>query len=128
MAKQWTFRMVQEQVIVPKVEPASVTPLLSPTEEKDLTPTVTPSSEPDFRQSIGVTAEDEGDEGVCDVVELGNDEGPGYVGGRNLDADETPYSSKASSGYEKRERVLVDVGPDEQAEGYRGVEGGTGIP
>lgn len=114
--KQWPFRTVQEQIVVPEVEPSSPTPLLLTTEEKELTPTS--STGLDLRMRIGVTVEDEG---VCDVDMVGNDEGSGYMRG-NLDADETPYSSKASSGYETREKVFVQVAPDEQAEGYRGTD------
>lgn len=112
--KQWTSRAVQETDLVTEVGPTSPTPLLSP-EETNLTPAVTPSIEPDFRLTIGVSTQDED---VSDNVEVGNDDGPGYTQGRNLDEDEELCSNEATSGYEKRD-VFVELAPDELAEGYR---------
>uniref|UniRef100_A0A8C9Y1A9 Uncharacterized protein n=1 Tax=Sander lucioperca TaxID=283035 RepID=A0A8C9Y1A9_SANLU len=107
--KQWTVGLVQETVSVPEVEATSPTPLLL-TEENEYAATVTPSTEPELRLAIGVSTEDEG---VSNDVEVGNDEGPGYMPGSNLDEDEAP------SGYESRP-VLVELAPGELAEGYRG--------
>ncbi|XP_039639840.1 interferon gamma receptor 1-like isoform X2 [Perca fluviatilis] len=109
--KQWTGGpgLIQETVSVPEVEATSPTPLL-PTEENEFTATVTSSTEPELRLPIGVSTEDEG---VSDDVEVGNDEGPGYMPGSNFDEDEAP------SGYESRP-VLVEFAPGELAEGYRG--------
>lgn len=109
--------MVQEQVLVPEVGPTSPTPLLPTTEEKegkDFTSSITSSTDPDLLLPIGVWTEDK-----VDVVEVKNDEGPGYMHGSNLDVDETQLGSGAPSGYEKRP-VFVDLAPDELAEGYRG--------
>ncbi|XP_078128479.1 growth/differentiation factor 10b isoform X2 [Sander vitreus] len=106
--KQWTVGLVQETVSVPEVEATSPTPLLL-TEENEYTATVTPSTEPELRLPIGVSTE----EGVSDDVEVGIDEGPGYMPGSNLDEDEAP------SGYESRP-VLVELAPGELAEAYRG--------
>ncbi|KAI3363354.1 hypothetical protein L3Q82_011979 [Scortum barcoo] len=114
MVKQLPFRAVQEQVIVAEVGPPSPTPLLPSTE--DLPSTVSPSTDYDVRLPLGLPAEDEG---VC-VEEVRNEEGPGYMGGGDFDDDDTLYDSKPSCGYEKREKVLVDLAPDEQTEGYRG--------
>ncbi|XP_071336307.1 growth/differentiation factor 10b [Trachinotus anak] len=115
---QNTAGTAQEQFTVATVEPASPTPLLhSCSEESEVTATVTPTSEPEFRLPIGVSREDKD---LNDVAGEGqpNDEGHGYMEGGNLDEDETVNSSGASSGYEKRQ-VLVDMGDDELAEGYR---------
>lgn len=109
--------MVQEQVSVPEVDPTSPTPLLPTTEEKEgkeFTSSITSSTEPDLRLPIGVWTE-----GKVDVVEVKNDEGPGYMQGSNLDVDETQLGSGVPSGYEKRP-VFVELAPDEPAEGYRG--------
>ncbi|XP_037638163.1 interferon gamma receptor 1-like [Sebastes umbrosus] len=113
--KQLTLGNPQETCFVPEVGPVSPTPLLS-TEEKDFTPTVTPSTVPDLRLRLGVTTEDEG---MSVDVEEKNDEGPGYMKGRHLDEDDELHSSEVPSGYEKRP-VLVELAPDELAEGYRG--------
>ncbi len=102
---------------MPTVEPSSPTPLLPTTEEKELTSDVTLSTEHDFRMPIGVN--EVKDKGICDE-DVSNDPEPEYIVGKNLDADETLYHSKGFSGYEKREKVFIEVGPDEQAEGYRG--------
>ncbi|XP_028458983.1 interferon gamma receptor 1-like isoform X2 [Perca flavescens] len=107
--KQWTVGLVQETVSVPEVEATSPTPLLL-TEENEFTATVTSTTEPELRLPIGVSTEDER---VSDEVEVGNDEGPGYMQGSNFDEDEAP------SGYESRP-VLVEFAPGELAEGYRG--------
>ncbi|XP_032396878.1 growth/differentiation factor 10b isoform X2 [Etheostoma spectabile] len=107
--KQWTVGLVQETVNVPEVEATSPTPLML-TEEKEFIATVTPSTESELRLPIGVTTEDES---VSDDVEVGIDEGPGYMAGSKLDEDEAP------SGYESRP-VLVELAPGELAEGYRG--------
>ncbi|XP_034753456.1 interferon gamma receptor 1-like isoform X2 [Etheostoma cragini] len=106
--KQWTVRLVQETVTVPEVEAISPTPLML-TEEQEFAATVTPSTESELRLPIGVTTEDES---VSDDVEVGIDEGPGYMAGSKLDEDEAP------SGYESRP-VLVELAPGELAEGYR---------
>lgn len=113
--KQWTFGAVQENVFVPEVGPTSPTTLLT-TEEDELTPVVTPSAEPDLRLPLGMSTKDEG---VSVDVEEGHDEGPGYKQGGNLDEDDALYSSDVPSGYEKR-AVVVELAPDELAEGYRG--------
>ncbi|XP_035461505.2 interferon gamma receptor 1-like isoform X1 [Scophthalmus maximus] len=99
----------QEQIIVTKVEPSSPTPLLLHQEEEEFTPAATPAAEPpDLRLRIGVTQADD----VCDVTEVGHPEEGGH-----LDEEETP-NYEVPSGYEKRE-VLVEMGPDDLAEGYR---------
>uniref|UniRef100_A0A3B4V434 Interferon gamma receptor 1 n=1 Tax=Seriola dumerili TaxID=41447 RepID=A0A3B4V434_SERDU len=108
----------QDEFAVPTLEPSSPTPLLSPhSKEDEFTLTVTPTAEPDFRGRIGLSGEGED---VRDDVEEGhlNDDRHEYMEGGNLDEDGTQNSSDVSSGYEKRE-VLVDMGEDELAEGYR---------
>lgn len=112
--RQWTFSPVPDPVVMSEVEPTSPLPLLT-NDGYEATPTATPSTEIDVRLRIGVTE----DEGVCDV-DVKNDDGeePGYMRGRNMEGDESPPPSERS-GYEKRP-VLVELGPDEQAEGYRG--------
>lgn len=105
--------MVQEQVSKPEVEPTSPT-LLLPEEKESIL--IVSASEPELRLCIGVSAEDEG---VSDVGPVGNDEGPCYMPGRELDEDETLCPVEHPSEYEKRQ-VLVDIAPDEQTEGYRG--------
>ncbi len=85
-------------------------------EEKEFTPIPdSSSSEPVLRLPLGVSVEDES---VCDVMAEKSDEGAGYTHGKNLDEDETSLNV-VPSGYEKRP-VLVEIAPDEQAEGYRG--------
>nr|XP_033469345.1 interferon gamma receptor 1-like [Epinephelus lanceolatus] len=113
--KQWTFGVVQDTVSLPQVEPTTPTLLLLP-EEIDPTTIVTPSMEPEVRLPIGLPTENEG---VSDDVEVGNDEGPGYMAGRGLEEEEELCSRDFPSGYEKRP-VLVELAPDELAEGYRG--------
>ncbi|XP_070834272.1 growth/differentiation factor 10b [Chaetodon trifascialis] len=111
-----TFGVVQQSVLVPEVEPVSPTPLLSTPsekEDKEFTPAVTSSTEPDLRLRIGVPAEEEG---VCDVMEVSNGEGPVYIEG-SLDQDEPEVD--VPSDYEKRP-VFVELAPNEQTEGYRG--------
>ncbi|XP_076599120.1 growth/differentiation factor 10b [Chaetodon auriga] len=113
-----TFGVVEQSIFVPQVEPTSPTPLLSTPsekEDKEFTPPVTSSTEPDLRLRIGVPTEDEG---VCDVMEVSNDEGPVYMHG-SLDQDEPEVFSDVPSDYEKRP-VFVELAPDEQTEGYRG--------
>lgn len=98
------------------MEPSSPTPLLLQTEEEDRTGI----TDYDFRVPIVVS--DNGD--MSNVIEEGqpNGEGPGYmVGNANL-GDEDPGSGDENpgSGYERRLTVVVELGPDELAKGYRG--------
>lgn len=112
--KPWNWGADQE--IVMEVGAVSPTPLLPP-EEDELTPTGAPSTETDLRLPLGVSTKDV-DEPVDDAVEVGVDEGPGYMQGGDLGDDEELSSTEAPSGYEKRQ-VVVELAPDEQAEGYR---------
>ncbi|XP_039995014.1 interferon gamma receptor 1-like isoform X2 [Xiphias gladius] len=105
---------VKEQISVAKVEPSSPTPLLSYPEENEFTRAGT-SFEPDLRLRIGIYK----DEDVCDQGgRQPNDEGHGYMKGSDMDEDGTSLSGGVPSGYEKRQ-VLVELGRDELAEGYR---------
>ncbi|XP_042357863.1 interferon gamma receptor 1-like [Plectropomus leopardus] len=113
--KQLRSGVVQDTISVPVVAPASPTPLLTP-DEIEPTLTVTPSAEPDLRLPIGLPKEDEG---VSVDMEVGSDEGPGYMQGRNLEEDDELCSSDVPSGYEKR-AVLVELGEGELVEGYHG--------
>ncbi|XP_059215395.1 interferon gamma receptor 1-like [Centropristis striata] len=108
--KQWTSRDVPEPVFIPEVSPASPTPLLDDRDVHTFTPT-----ENELRLPIGLPTEGEG---VSDV-EVGKYEGSGYMGGRSFEEDEELNSEEGPSGYEKRQ-VVVELAPDEQAEGYRG--------
>lgn len=108
--KQFTSGVVPEQVFVPVVGPASPTPLLSSGEEKDgkdLPPSVSPSTD-ELRLPIGIREHEDDD------VKVDCDEEPGYMKGKTFE-DEEP---EVPSGYEKRP-VLVELAPDEQAQGYR---------
>lgn len=97
-----------------EVEPSSPTPLLAQTEEDR-----TGITDYDFRLPIRVL--DNGD--MSNVIEEGqpNGEGPGYMVGNTDLGDEDPGSGDEDpgSGYERRE-VVVALGPDELAKGYRG--------
>uniref|UniRef100_UPI0037E80C85 growth/differentiation factor 10b n=1 Tax=Semicossyphus pulcher TaxID=241346 RepID=UPI0037E80C85 len=106
--KHLTFGVVQEQVSVPEVEPHSPTPLLPTT---DVTEETHVSSD-DIRLRIGELTEDEV---VCEDEEKQKDE---YRQGGWLEEDETQNIGEIRSGYERRP-VLVELAPDEQAEGYR---------
>lgn len=108
---------------MPELGPSSPTPLLPNTEENKLLTNDPSSTEPELRLRIGGVWTEV--EGVCDVVQGEKDEDPGYVQGSNLD-EEIQNFSKGHSGYESRP-VFVEIAPDEQAEGYRGGEGGTGV-
>uniref|UniRef100_A0A3Q4AZ71 Uncharacterized protein n=1 Tax=Mola mola TaxID=94237 RepID=A0A3Q4AZ71_MOLML len=116
--KHWTLGVAKEPVLVAVVEPSSPTPLISPTEEKagkEFTSSMTSSTDPDLRLPIGVLTEDES---ICDFGQAVNDESPGYMQGGKLEDDDTQPCIGSSSGYEKRP-VLVELAPDELAEGYR---------
>lgn len=93
-----------------EVEPSSPTPLLPQTEEEDRTGI----TDYDFRLPIRVS--DNGD--MSNVIE----EGPGYMVGNTDLGDEDPGSGDEDpgSGYERRDTVVVALGPDELAKGYRG--------
>lgn len=121
--KQLTLGPDHEHVSVPELGPSSPTPLLPNTEENKLLTNDPSSTEPELRLRIGGVWTEV--EGVCDVVQGEKDEDPGYVQGSNLD-EEIQNFSKGHSGYESRP-VFVEIAPDEQAEGYRGGEGGTGV-
>lgn len=108
---------VQEQVVVPQVEPSSPTPLLQEKEVDELPPASTPFNEYDLRMPIGVSTENEREE-VCDVT-VAEKEKDDYMPGANLDEDEESNSFEAHSSYEKRQ-VVVEIAPGEKAEGYRG--------
>lgn len=99
-----------------EVEPSSPSPLLQHTEEEDRTGI----TDYDFRLPIGVS--DNGD--MSNVIEEGqpNGEGPGYMAGNTDLSDEDPGSDDENpgSGYERRDTVVVALGPDELAKGYRG--------
>ncbi|KAG8000229.1 hypothetical protein GBF38_002434 [Nibea albiflora] len=84
----------RDQFSVPVVEPASPTPLLSPTE---IPPAITSPAEPELRGPIGVMTEDNV---VCEDGEIGGDERSGYTQGTNLEEDDAEI--KESSGYESR--------------------------
>lgn len=110
--------MDKEPVLVAVVEPSSPTPLISPTEEKagkEFTSSMMSSTDPDLRLPIGVLTEDEG---ICDFGQAVNDESPGYMQGGKLEDDDTQPCIGSSSGYEKRP-VVVELAPNELAEGYR---------
>lgn len=115
--RQWTMGNVQEQVVVPQVEPSSPTPLLQEKEVDELPPASTPFNEYDLRMPIGVSTENEREE-VCDVT-VAEKEKDDYMPGANLDEDEESNSFEAHSSYEKRQ-VVVEIAPGEKAEGYRG--------
>lgn len=85
------------------MEPSSPTPLLPQTEEEGRTGI----TDYDFRLPIRVS--DNGD--MSNVIE----EGPGYMVDNTDLGDEDP-----GSGYERRDTVVVALGPDELAKGYRG--------
>ncbi|XP_070771979.1 growth/differentiation factor 10b [Enoplosus armatus] len=102
--KQWTLGVVRDPVVVPELGPKSPTPLLSTTEGKECPFDVPSPSEPDLRLRIGPLSTE--DEGVCDVLEVENNEGSGYTQGNNLDEEETLYCSEPSSGYERRPVVV----------------------
>ncbi|XP_063348082.1 interferon gamma receptor 1-like [Pelmatolapia mariae] len=99
-----------------EVEPSSPTPLLQQTEEEDRTGI----TDYDFRLPIRVL--ENGD--MSNVIEEGqpNGEGPGYMVGNTDLGDEDPGSGDENpgSGYERRNTVVVALGPDESAKGYRG--------
>ncbi|GAA6231610.1 interferon gamma receptor 1-like precursor [Lates japonicus] len=115
---QNTAGPLQEKITVEKVEPSSPTPLLPCPEENGFTPAVTPSTEDQFRMPIGVSLQDEQADDDIEVGESGYEE-RGYMGGNGLDEDEILDPCPGPSGYEKRD-VLVNMGPDDPAEGYRG--------
>lgn len=69
------------------------------------------------RFPIGLT---ETDERVSDFVDEENAEEPKYMPGSILDTGETPADSGSPNGYEKREKVIVELAPGEVAEAYRG--------
>lgn len=108
-----------ETFCVPQPEPSSPTPLLMTTEDNegnDSTPGVTPTAEPDLRLPIGVSA---ADETACGVAEMQSDQEDGYLAkGQSLEDEDMDSSGAVSTGYEKRS-CIVDLGPDEKAEGYR---------
>ncbi|XP_051276106.1 interferon gamma receptor 1-like [Dicentrarchus labrax] len=114
-----TITNTLKQIIVQEVEHVSPTPLLSnetvEKKEKEFPPSPISSTDCEGCQPFGVLTE--ADE--CDVVEVGTEEGPGYMPGSNLEEDDAQSVGELPSGYEKRE-VLVDLGLNEQAEGYRG--------
>lgn len=106
-----------------EVVPSSPTPLLSQTEEEEEDKTeftsTCKSNGYDMRFPIGVSSEN-GD--VSNVTQEGqaNEEGPGYMAGNLDEDDERSSANESTSGYEKRGTVLVDLGQDEMAKGYRG--------
>lgn len=101
---------------MPEVDPTTPTPLLSgQTIEDEFISTVTPHTDTFHLPIKGITE----DEGVCVMEAELNNEEPGYMGGMDLDEDETENSNEVSSGYERR-NVLANLGPDDRTEGYRG--------
>lgn len=114
--KRFTLGVVQEPILVPSVYNAPPPQQLE--EDGLLSPDTSPTT-PDLRLPIGLTEMDEGDEGVNDIVDAEKAEEPKYMSGSILDTDETPADSWAPNGYEKRERVFVELAPDEVAEAYR---------
>ncbi|XP_035519264.1 interferon gamma receptor 1-like [Morone saxatilis] len=116
--KVMTITNTLKQIIVQDVEPISPTPLLSngTVEKKEREFPPTPISSPDYEGRLPIGVSTKADE--CDVVEVGTEEGPGYMPGSNLEEDDAQSVSEPPSGYEKRS-VLVDLGSDDQAEGYR---------
>lgn len=96
------------------VEPSSPTPLLCPA--NGFTPTDITTDSPDFRAPIGLDRNVEEDMEETPM----NDDGHAYMEGSNMEADERILSlSDNSSGYEQRDKVVVDLGDDDLAEGYR---------
>ncbi|KAG7228566.1 hypothetical protein INR49_007740 [Caranx melampygus] len=115
-ARQGPLGPAQETCYVATVEPSSPTPLLLPDSEFISTDITT--DQPEFRAPIGLGRNMEE---VVEDMPL-NDDGHAYMEGSNMEEDETILSSRdTSSGYEKREDipVVVDLGNDELAEGYR---------
>lgn len=112
---------------MPHVDASSPTPLLSKEEgSKEPTDIVSSSTDDDIRLTIGLPSEDGAvsEEAEAQVeaqaeAQAESDEGREYMPGNDLEEDETqPCSGGNSSGYEKR-TVMVMLGSDEQAEGYR---------
>ncbi|XP_030604081.1 growth/differentiation factor 10b [Archocentrus centrarchus] len=101
--------------------PSSPTPLLSQTEEEDKTEFTSSCNSDgyDKRFPIGVSSKN-GDVSNVTLEGQVNEEGPGYMAGNLDEDDETSSANESTSGYEKRGTVLVDLGQDEMAKGYRG--------
>ncbi|KAK2824480.1 hypothetical protein Q5P01_021655 [Channa striata] len=115
--KHQTLGTERVHISVPEVEPTTPTPLLWQ-ETVDFPCDTTPSPETDLRLPVrGVTEEEIM---VAPMEREPNNDGSAYMEGLGLEEEEMANSNDASSGYEKREAVSVDLGPDDRAEGYRG--------
>ncbi|XP_074531966.1 uncharacterized protein LOC141795100 [Halichoeres trimaculatus] len=101
-----TLTIDTTQAVASEVAIRSPTPLLSATDAIEDTPFSAP--ELNCRYPIGVPAENEGP-----------DEESEYMHGGNLEDGETLDNEEIHSGYETRP-VLVRLGSDELAQGYRG--------
>lgn len=115
-----TWIATRETVDAVHVVPSSPTPLLSDTEGDESTVAITPFTESGDRLSIRMSNEDEGvgdDTAVQQQREMSL-----YERGGTLEEDESEPapSGEAPSNYEIRNPVIVTLGSDEQAEGYRG--------
>lgn len=108
-------------VVDPITDVDPTTPTPPQTEESS-----TFHSEYDVRRTIRPIAEDEG---VCDISDVEQQDSGGsedmgghengdseYMGGQEL---EEGFGNPGDYGYERRE-LLVELGPDDRAEGYRG--------
>lgn len=111
-----------ESVHVDNVEyagvPSSPTPLLLQTEEEDKTEFISTSNSTDYDLRLPIGVPPENGDGTQEGQP--NEEGPDYMPGNLDNDDETSSANEASPGYEKRGTVLVDLGQDETAKGYRG--------
>lgn len=102
--------MDEDPVLPVVVDSGSPTPLISPTDES-----MKSSIDPSLCLPIEVVTEDEG---ICDFGQAGNGDLPGYMKGSGLEDTDTQPWSGTSCGYETRP-VIVELAPDELAEGYR---------
>uniref|UniRef100_A0A1A7YGV1 Fibronectin type-III domain-containing protein n=1 Tax=Iconisemion striatum TaxID=60296 RepID=A0A1A7YGV1_9TELE len=112
-SNQPTMLMVKEPITAVE-QPSSPTPLLTNidrNEDEEFIHVGNGSTEQDFRMPIGITSNDH--DGNM------NNRQSEYMKGSNLEEEEGEESETPSCPYERR-AVVVELAPDERADGYRG--------